>query len=166
VAPRAFDSEGTPCKVKTVVEEGVLKTLLHNLKTAAKAGVESTGNASRARAASPVGVAPSVLRIEPGSLSADELVQTLGDGLIITELEGIHAGVDAISGDFSLKSAGFLVEGGRIVRPVSNITVAGNFITLLKGVSALGSDILFSLPQTAYFASPSVLVERLSVAGS
>jgi PmbA protein len=166
VAPRAFDSEGTPCKVKTVVENGVLKTLLHNLKTAAKAGVKSSGNASRASAASPVGVAPSVLRIEPGSLSADELIQTLGDGLIITELEGIHAGVDAISGDFSLKSAGFLVEGGKIVRPVSNITVAGNFITLLKGVSALGSDILFSLPQIGYFASPSVLVERLSVAGN
>jgi len=165
-APRAFDSEGTPCKVKAVVENGVLKTLLHNLKTAAKAGVESTGNASRASAASPVGVSPTVFRIEPGKLSADELVQTLGNGLIITELEGTHAGVDAISGDFSLKSAGFLVEDGKIVRPVSNITVAGNFITLLKGVSALGSDILFSLPQTGYFASPSVLVERLSVAGS
>ena len=165
-APRAFDGEGTPCKTKAIIERGVLKTLLHNLKTAAKAGVESTGNASRASAASPVGVAPTVLRVEPGEQTFEELINTLQNGLIITELEGTHAGVDAISGDFSLKSAGFLVENGKLVRPVANITVAGNFIALLKGVVAVGNDIKYALPQIGYFASPSVLTERLSVAGN
>ena len=126
-APRAFDGEGTPCKTKAIVENGVLRTLLHNLKTAAKAGVESTGNAARPSAASTVSVAPTVLRLEPGANTEEALLLALGDGLIVSEVEGIHAGVDPISGDFSLKAAGFLAEGGRVVRPVSNITVAGQF---------------------------------------
>jgi PmbA protein len=165
IAPRAFDGEGTPCVQKPVVEKGVLKTLLHNLKTAAKAGVETTGNASRASAASPVGVAPTVLRIEPGDKAPDTLVAEMKDGLIIVELEGLHAGVDTISGDFSLKAAGFLVQDGTIVRPVTGITVAGNFIDLMEDVSAVGNDLKYALPSGGYFASPSLLVAKLSVAG-
>lgn len=165
-APRAFDGEGTPSRKKAVVENGVLKTLLHNLKTAAKAGVESTGNAARPSAASTVTVAPTVFRLEPGENSEEALLSALGDGLIVTEVEGVHAGADPISGDFSLKAAGFLAEGGKIVRPVSNITVAGNFIALLKDVIALGSDLQYALPQVGYFASPSVLAEKLTVAGN
>ncbi|MEZ4509178.1 MAG: metallopeptidase TldD-related protein [Eubacteriales bacterium] len=96
------------------VERGVLKTLLHNLKTAKKAGTESTGNASRRSAASAVGVSPTVFRVEPGKMGYDELLREL-DFLVITELEGLHAGVDEVSGDFSLKAADFssrTVRGG------------------------------------------------------
>lgn len=166
VAPRAFDGEGTPCIQKSVVENGVLKTLLHNLKTAKKAGVESTGNASRRSAASTVGVAPGIFRIEPGERPFEEMVKLLGGGLIVTELEGLHAGVDTVSGDFSLKAAGFLVENGAIVRPVSGVTAAGNFIEMMKRVSALGSDMKYAFPQAGYYASPSVLVDGLTIAGN
>ena len=166
VAPRAFDGEGTPCITKAVVKHGVLKTLLHNLKTAKKAGVQSTGNASRRSAASAVGVAPAIFRVETGKQSYEDLLKELKDGLVISELEGLHAGVDAVSGDFSLKAAGFLVENGAIVRPVSNITVAGNFVTMMKDVIAVGSDLRFGMPQGGYFGSPSILVSGLSVAGN
>ena len=166
VAPRSFDGEGTPCKKKTVIEHGVLKTLLHNLKTAKKAGVESTGNASRASAASAVGVAPTVFRIEPGKLGYDALLKELGDGLVISDLEGLHAGVDSVSGDFSLKAAGFLVKDGLIVRPVSNITVAGNFVAMMKDVVAVGNDLRFGLPQGGFFGSPSILISGLTIAGN
>ena len=166
IAPRAFDGEGTPCVKKTVVEQGLLKTLLHNLKTAKKAGVESTGNASRRSAASAVGVAPTVFRVEAGSQNFEELLKELENGLVISELEGLHAGVDSVSGDFSLKAAGFLVENGVIVRPVSNITIAGNFVTMMKDVIAVGSDLRFGLPQGGYFGSPSILVSGLTVAGN
>jgi PmbA protein len=166
VAPRAFDGEGTPCVKKAVIENGVLKTLLHNLKTAKKAGVQSTGNASRKSAASAVSVAPTVFRLEAGKHGYADLLQALGSGLVITEHEGLHAGVDAVSGDFSLKAAGFLVENGALVRPVSNITVAGNFVSLMKDVIALGSDLRFGMPQGGYFGSPSILVSGLKVAGN
>lgn len=166
VAPRAFDGEGTPCIKKTIVEKGVLKTLLHNLKTAKKADVESTGNASRASAASTVGISPTIFRVEAGTQSYEDLLKELGDGLVISDLEGLHAGVDSVSGDFSLKAAGFLVQDGVIVRPVSNITVAGNFITMMKDVVAVGNDLRFGLPQGGYFGSPSILVSGLTVAGN
>jgi len=165
VAPRAFDGEGTPCQTKAIIQQGELITLLHNLKTAKKANVPSTGNASRRSAASTVGIAPTVFRLACGERSAEELVLDLKNGLVIAELEGLHAGVDAVSGDFSLKASGFLVENGAIIRPVSNITVAGNFVELLKNVFALGSDLRYSLPQGGCFASPSVLVAQLTVAG-
>jgi len=166
VAPRAFDSEGTPCSKKAVIERGVLKTLLHNLKTAKKAGTQSTGNASRRSAASTVSIAPTVFRVEAGENNFEELLKDLGRGLVISELEGIHAGVDPVSGDFSLKAAGFLVENGAVVRPVSNITVAGNFVSMMKDVAAVGSDLRFGMPQGGYFGSPSILVSGLTVAGN
>jgi len=144
----------------------ILKTLLHNLKTAKKAGVQSTGNASRRSAASAVDVAPTIFRVEAGQSSYDQLLKELGNGLVISELEGLHAGVDAVSGDFSLKAAGFLVENGEIVRPVSNITVAGNFVTMMKDVIAVGNDLRFGMPQGGYFVSPSILVSGLTVAGN
>ena len=75
-----------PSVTKSVVEKGVLKTLLHNLKTAKKAGVDSTSNAGRASAASPIDVAPSVFYVEPGETSYDELLKRLDNGLIITRL--------------------------------------------------------------------------------
>ncbi len=166
VAPRAFDGEGTPCVKKAVIDRGELKTLLHNLKTAKKAGARSTGNASRKSAASAVGVSPAVFRIQPGEKGYDELLRELGDGLVIADLEGLHAGVDAVSGDFSLKASGFLAEGGKVVRPVSNITVAGNFITMMKDVLAVGSDLRFGMPRGGFYGSPSILVSGLTVAGN
>ncbi|MEA4870221.1 MAG: TldD/PmbA family protein [Christensenella sp.] len=166
VAPRAFDGEGTPCRKKAIIEKGELKTLLHNLKTAKKAGRESTGNASRKSAASSVGVSPTVFRLEPGTLPEAELMKALDAGLVISELEGLHAGVDTVSGDFSLKASGFLVENGAIVRPVSNITVAGNFITMMKDVMALGSDLKFGMPSGGFFGAPSMLISGLTIAGN
>lgn len=166
VAPRAFDGEGTPCAKKAVIENGVLKTLLHNLKTAKKAGCGTTGNASRRSAASTVGVSPAVFRLEPGLLKEEELLRLLGDGLVVAELEGLNAGVDQVSGDFSLKASGFLVHDGAVMRPVSNITIAGNFIAMMKDVLALGSDLRCGLPQGGFFIAPSVLISGLSVAGN
>ncbi|MBQ3108819.1 MAG: TldD/PmbA family protein, partial [Clostridia bacterium] len=116
--PSAFDGEGTPTIKKTVVEKGVLTTLLHNLKTAKKAGVSSTGNASRPSPASPVGVAPSNFYILPGEKSRDAMIETLDNGLIITEVSGLHAGVTPVSGQFSLLANGMLIENGKPVHPV------------------------------------------------
>ena len=164
-APRAFDGEGTPCVKKNVVENGLLTTLLHNLKTARKAGCASTGNGVRASAASPVGVGPTVLYIVPGEQTLEELLADMGDGLLITELEGLHAGLDPVSGDFSLKAAGRRIVDGRDAGAVSQITVAGNFLSLLNAVERVGADLKFGLPGSACVGSPSIRVRSLMVAG-
>ena len=165
VAPRAFDGEGTPCARKCIIENGRLMTLLHNLKTAAKAGCASTGNASRASAASGVDVAPSVLRLMPGQETNDALLSRLADGLVITELQGLHAGLSAVSGDFSLKAAGRRIENGVDTGAVGGVTLSGNFFTLLQDIEAVGSDSRFTMPGSFYCASPSVLIRKLQIAG-
>lgn len=161
-----FDAEGVPSRAKAVIEKGALTTLLHNLKTAKKQDLEaSTGNASKQSYQSPIGVAPSNFYVAPGELSYDALLGLMGDGLLITELQGLHAGANPISGDFSLSAKGFAVEGGVATKPVSQITVSGNFYQLLKDVEATASDLRFAFPGAVHIGSPTMLIKSLAVAG-
>ena len=164
-ASTPFDGEGVPTFRKEVVSGGVLKTLLHNLKTANKQGVETTANACRGGYGSPVGVAPSNFCVQPSNLAFEDMLDLLGDGLLITDLQGWHAGADVVSGDFSLPARGYRVENGKIAGSVNQITLAGNFFALLKSLEAVGGDIKFSAPSASAFASPSLLLPALSVAG-
>ena len=165
VSPRAFDGEGVPCVTKAVVEKGVLKTLLHNLKTAKKAGVASTGNGGRAGASAPVSVMPTNFFIAPGAETPEALLEKLGDGLLITDVTGLHAGLNPVSGEFSLLASGKLVEKGKVVRPVERITVSGSFLGMMRSVEAVGSDLRFGLPGSACIGSPSLLIGELMVSG-
>ena len=160
-ATAPFDGEGSACRTKAVIEAGVLKTLLHSRKTAKKAGTVSTGNAKRS-VSSPVQVAPSNFFFRPGEKDLDALLADLGDGLMITELGGLHAGANPVSGDFSLIAKGFRVAGGKLGQPVEQITVAGNFYQLLKDIRAVGSDLEF---KGSSIGSPSVDVGEIHVAG-
>lgn len=161
-APRAFDGEGYPTRKKAIIENGVFKTLLHNTKTALKAGVESTGNAKR-RGASPVGVGPTVLSVGKGEGTYEEMLQKLGNGLMINGFGGLHVGMNPISGDFSIMASGAWIENGKPVRAVDRITIAGNLYSLLKEIEAIGADSEFTL--YGAIESPSILIRALSVAG-
>lgn len=164
--PRAFDDEGVPSVLTTVIEKGVLKSYLHNLKTALKDGVQSTSNAGRAGVAAPVGISPSNFYIVAGEKNYDELIAELGNGIIITELGGLHAGLNEVSGDFSLLAKGLLVENGSIIRSVEQITCAGNFITFMKDIIAVGNDIKFGLPgRGGRVGCPSLLIKKLVISG-
>lgn len=164
VSSGAFDGEGVATKVKSIIENGRLTTLLHNLKTAHKQGVTSTGNASRSYA-STVGVAPSNFYFAPTDASEEAMLAKLGNGLLITDVQGLHAGANPISGDFSLSAKGWKIEGGKRIHAVKQITIAGNFYQLLKDIEAVGGDLKFGLPSSSRFGSPSVLVRALAVAG-
>ena len=164
--PMNFDAEGSPTHKKAVIENGVLNTLLYNLKTAAVAGKKTTGNASKGSYDSPVGIRPFTMYLQGGSMTEDELLAKAGNGVYITSLGGLHAGADAISGDFSLQSSGYMIENGVKTRYVKSFTVAGNFYELLKNIAALANNC--RLPRamgSTTFGAPSVLVEGLSVAG-
>ena len=161
-ACRPFDAEGVPSSRHTVVDGGVFRTFLHNLNTARKDGVETTGNASKAGYAASVRVAPTNFFIEPGAQSPADVMQVIGDGLLITEVEGLHAGANAVSGDFSLLAKGYRVTDGKRGAPVEQITVAGNFLELLKGVQTVCNDLIFD---NGGVECPSLYVGELSVAG-
>ena len=162
LASRPFDAEGVAARPKAVIENGRLTTLLHNLKTARKAGVKTTGNAAKGGYAGTVEVAPSNFYLKPGEKSLEQLTAEMGEGLVITDVSGLHAGANALSGDFSLIAQGYTVKNGRKDQPVERITVAGNFYQLLKNIRAVGSDLCF--PGSS-MGSPSVDVGEIAVAG-
>ncbi|MCD8239756.1 MAG: TldD/PmbA family protein [Clostridiales bacterium] len=159
-----FDDEGVASRVKTVVEKGVLKTLLYTLKSAKKAeGSVLAGNGYRPSYKGSIQTSTTNFYIEKGDLSYNELVEKLQSGVIITKVTGLHAGANPISGDFSLLCEGFLAENGKIKRPVDQITCAGNFYSVMKDILLLGNDLKFSL---SGIGSPSVLVDNISISGS
>lgn len=162
---RAFDGEGVATQKKAVIEAGRLNTLLHNLKTASKQGVSTTGNASRSGAAGPITVAPSNFHFAAGSLSMEELAKEAGEAILITSLMGMHSGANTVSGDFSLGAKGYLIKNGKIDRAVNQITIAGNYLELLRDIEACGNDMYFSAPGSSRFGSPTLMVKSLSVAG-
>ncbi len=160
-----FDSEGVLTKSKALIDNGVFVKALYNLKTANKAGTESTGNGFKGAFSAPVGIAATNLVITPGEKDFDQLCEWVGDGIYLTELNGLHAGVNKISGDFSLFCEGFLIKDGKIERPVEQITVADNFYDLLKKIIATGSDTI-SVPEGKgeYFC-PSVVISNMNISG-
>ena len=153
-----FDGEGVATYTKSVVEKGVLKTLLYNRMYAKLMGKETTGNARDAK-----NIAPNGLYLAPGALTEEELLEKLGNGLYITKLQGLHAGANTQSGDFSLQAAGFLVENGKKTRPVKNFTVADNFFNLIKKVEELSNEVKFSI--TSSVGAPDVLFSNVSISG-
>jgi len=161
-----FDAEGSASYAKTVIENGIFKTFLYNLSTASKEGKETTGNAGRQGYASPLCVMPFHFYIKPGEITLEEMMSEVGDGLYITELNGLHSGANPITGDFSLAAAGYLIEGGKQKAAIQNFTVSDNFYEFIKKVLKVGKELEFGIPggQSVY-GTPCVEVADVSVAG-
>ena len=163
----AFDGEGVATYKKNVIENGVLKTLLYDLASADKVGKESTGNGVRSSYSSTVSIAPYHFYIEGGDVSDEKLLEALGNGIYITELKGLHAGANAVTGDFSIESAGFEIRNGKIASAVKSFTVAGNFFELIKNIEALSNNVKFGFPAGfTVFGAPNTLIRNCSVAGT
>ena len=153
-----YDGEGVAVYRKNIIENGVLNTLLYNRMYAKLLGKTTTGNAAGAKTIEPKG-----LFLAPGQYSEEALLEKLEDGLYITALNGLHAGANTQSGDFSLQAEGFLVEGGKKVRPVKNFTIADNFFTVLRKIAAISDTVEFGTG--ADFGAPEVLVKDICVSG-
>ena len=158
----AFDDEGCPTCAKTIVDHGVFRTILHNSQSASRMQTESTGNGFKDAASSPVGVHPVNCCIEPGEKSLDELCRDMKDGLVITDLAGLHAGINPVTTDFSLQCSGYTVKDGVRERSVTLITVAGNFLDLLKQTAAVGNDLDW---KHHTIVTPSIAFKGIAVSG-
>lgn len=157
-----YDDEGHPTYTKTLIDKGVFKTILHNTRSAIKMNAESTGNGFKSGAGA-TGVSPMNLYIQNGDQSFEKLLKEMDNGVVITDLQGMHAGVDFVSGNFSLQAKGYLVENGQKVRPLTLITVAGNFFDLLSDVWAVGDDLEWQLRS---ITSPSILFRKAAIGGN
>lgn len=160
LANSSFDDEGVPTSYKEIIQDGVLKTYLYNLKTAYKDGVSSTGNGVKGSYKGTVGISSFNLYIKPSDKSFDKMIENIKEGIFITDFAGLHSGLNTISGDFSLAGEGFYIKNGKIDKPLNQITISGNFFELLKNIKDIANDIKFSFSSVG---SPSIMVEGLKV---
>ncbi len=154
---RAFDGEGLPTHRRAVVEDGVLRSWILDLRTARQLGADPTGHASRG-VSSPPSPAASNLYVEPGAVTPEALIADLRQGLLVTELIGF--GVNGVTGDYSRGAGGFWIENGEIAYPVSEVTVAGNLLEMFLQIT-VADDLVFRYGTDA----PTIRVDGMTVAG-
>ena len=165
---RHFDDEGTPVSKKYLIHAGKFESALYNRKSAGKANCQSSGNGfkSDVQAAVGTGVTNVVFEsISGNTLSMEELCQKMGDGLVVTGLEGVFAGVSTITGNFSLLCKGMVVENGKMTKPFCEVTIAGSIYELLKEIVAIGNDPVPTASGSQFVQTPSLLLKGLAVSG-
>lgn len=160
IASAPFDGEGVPTSRTVLIQNGLLHGFLHNTYTAARDGVQSTGNGIRGsfKATPEVGITNFFL--EPGSRTPEEIIGEVDSGLYITEVMGLHT-ANPISGDFSFGASGLWIEKGRLATPVRGMAVAGNIMDLIKNVDAVGNDLQFFGGKGA----PTLRISKMSISG-
>ena len=136
--------------VHTAFADGVLTGYVLGSYSACRLGLETTGNAG--------GV--NNLIVQPGRFSAQELMQQMGSGLLVTEVMG--QGVSIVTGDYSRGAAGFWIENGEIQFPVDEVTIAGNLKNMFMDIEAVGTDV----DDRAGIQTGSILMGKMTVAGS
>ena len=157
-----FDDEGTPCQTKVLVEKGIFKQALYSRTSALKDGVNSTGNGFKSSYISNISIHPTNLYIQPQDTGYDEMVEGMSKGLIITEISGLHAGLNPLTTDFSLLASGYFVKDGKIEYPVNLITIAANYMEMMNQIEAVGNDLEFSYNG---IGSPSLKLSNIAVSG-
>jgi len=152
---RRFDDMGAPTAAKVLVSGGRLQALLD----------DQAGNAFKPGISESASTGYTNIYLRPGSRSQGELLQAMGDGLLITGVSGVFAGASFSSGEFSLISQGYLVRGGQRREGVSQITISGNFYDLLQRVRGVGSDSRWMRAPAGCLQAPSLWVGGLSISG-
>lgn len=159
-----FDDEGVPSQCKELISGGVLKGYLHDTYTASRSGTSSTGNASRGSFRDRPRVGASNMYLRPGRGSRKDILRQVGDGVLILQVVGAHAGANPVNGEISLGALGLRIQGGEAVQPLREITLAGTALDFMRDVVAIGDDMRF-LPFAGSLGSPTVAVENVMIAG-
>lgn len=164
---RRIDDEGMPVSGKILIKEGVFEASLYNKKSAAEAGCKSTGNGFKPDAAADIGtgVTNVILSSEKDVFAGKEMIRASEGGVYITKVEGMFAGADTESGDFSLLASGNRIENGQVCTAVRQFTISGNICELWKDIEMIGDDPVYRMTGAACVVSPTVRVKSLMVSG-
>jgi PmbA protein len=159
LASSPFDGEGVPTLKTTLVQNGILKSFIYNTKAAKRAGVKSTGNASRRGFNTLPGIGIHNVFLETGKHSRNEIIACTKKGLLLKEVTGY--GIDSVSGNFSGGATGFWVVNGEIVHPVKGLTIAGRAFDILNAIDMMGND----LDMNRTFSAPTFRVAEMQIGG-
>ncbi len=158
----ASDGEGLATRRNVLIDGGVLQMFVHNATSARRAGTVSTGSAVRGSYRSAPGAGCAALALAPGTATQAQLVEQVGDGILIADVAGLHSGVNPVSGDVSVGAEGLAIRGGAVAEPLREFTIATTLQRLLTDVDAVGADLEW-LPMGA--AGVSLVVRDVMVSG-
>lgn len=154
---RPFDGEGVAIEALRVIDDGVLTTWFLNCAQARQLALATNGRATRG-VGGPPGSGPTNLTIDAGDESKDAMMRRLGDGLLVTDM--FSPQLNANTGDYSVGCAGFWFEGGAIAYPASEITIAGNLLSMFAAIER-ADDLEFR----GAINAPSLHVGVMTIAG-
>lgn len=160
VASSSYDDEGVAKRKTIVIENGVFRTFLHNTTSAKKTSSQTTGNSVRTDFRQLPSVGITNFYIEKSDRDITDVLKDFDEVLYVVDMMGLHT-ADPISGNFSVGINGLILSRGEVVRAVRGAAIAGNFLDILNQVVAVGDDVKFY----GNLGSPSVLVEKMTVAG-
>ena len=159
LASAPFDGEGVPTQKRVIVDKGVLRGFMYNTSVARRAGVKSTGNASRGDFGSLPGIGPHNFIMAAGASKLEDVIRATRTGLLVKGITGY--GIDPVNGNFSGGADGFWVEDGKIAFPVRGLTIAGTADEILNGIDMVADD----LEPNDTMAAPSLRIRLLQIGG-
>lgn len=167
MASAPIDAEGLARTSTRLIEGGRLASYLHDTYTARRAasGQVSTANAARSGYRSAPSVSTSNLLIGPGERSREGLLAAAGDGVYVTDVAGLHSGVNPVSGQFSVGASGVLIEGGELGTPATEFTIASDLVSMLTAVREAGADARW-VPFGGSVKAPPLLIGEMAIGGA
>jgi PmbA protein len=164
-ASAPFDGEGVPRRRTPLIEGRRVQAFLYDTYTANREGLESTGNAARAGYRSQPRPAASNLIVSSGQSSLPDLLGVAADGVLVTDVAGLHSGVNPVTGVFSVGASGRAIRGGELAEPLREFTIAGDLVAMLGDVQAAGAEARW-VPFGGSVRTPPLLIGALAVSGS
>ncbi|PIR32415.1 MAG: modulator protein [Alphaproteobacteria bacterium CG11_big_fil_rev_8_21_14_0_20_44_7] len=158
LASKPYDGEGVANQQRLIIENGVLKTWLLDMRSANKLGLKTTGHASRS-AGAPPSPSGTNMYMEAGNISPQELIRNIKSGFFVTDTFGM--GINYTTGDYSQGASGLWIENGEIAYPVSEVTLAGNLLDIFANITP-ANDLEFKYSTN----SPTLLIEGITLAGT
>lgn len=157
------DGEGLATRRNVLIEAGVLRGFVHSSYSGRRSGTASTGNALRSSYKSSPGCGCFALSLVPGTRSQADLVSSVDDGVLVQTVQGLHSGVNPVSGDFSTGAEGLLISEGLLGAPVKEFTIASTLQRMLHDVVEIGGDVAW-LPMGA--AGVSLVIRDVTMSGA
>ncbi len=158
-----IDGEGLAARRNVLIDGGVLRSFVHNSYSARRVGARSTGNAVRGGFKGTPGVGCLALQLQPGTRDQAALLADIDDGVLIQSVQGLHSGVNPISGDFSAGASGLVVTNGAVGAPIREFTIASTLQRMLLDVVEVGGDVDW-LPMRA--AGVSLVIRDVTLSGA
>jgi PmbA protein len=150
---RETDGDGLAARRNVLIENGVLKMFVHDAYSARRMKTRSTGNAGGCVA----------LQLTPGTKTQEELIAGIEDGVLIDSVQGLHSGVNPVSGDFSTGASGLVIRNGKTAEPIREFTIASTLQRMLLDVQEIGADVDW-LPMRA--VGVSLVISGVTMSGA